>query len=273
MNSPLGPEPWPAAQSWLVSPSPGQHIAQLYPPGGFPDRALGEFVGAGLRRGEAVIVIATPAHWDAVARRLGDQRFDLPALQRDGALTVLDAAACLAMLMVDGAPDRDRFRAVIGGAVDAARRAGYRDVRAFGEMVDLLRRADPTATLRLEELWTEILAARRIALVCGYSIDVFEPDAYRGPLQRVCAAHTDLAPVEDGPRLERAVARAYVDVFGPAGDADSLRGAFLAEYVRPAAMPDAEAAVLAAWDFVPMATRALLERARHHYRSEQVRPT
>jgi hypothetical protein len=46
----------------------------------------------------------------------------------------------------------------------------------------------------------------------------------------------------------------------------SLRRAFLAQYARPAAMPDAQAAILAARDFVPAAAAdSLLERVRHHY--------
>jgi len=82
----------------------------------------------------------------------------------------------------------------------------------------------------------------------------------------VSAAHTHLIPVEDHARLDQAVERAYTDVFGTEGDADSLRRVFLAEYGRATVMPDGEAAILAARAFVPMTTATLLERARHHYR-------
>jgi hypothetical protein len=57
-------------QTLLVAPATGQHIAQLYSEPGFLERVVGEFVGEGLRRGEAVLIIATPLRWRAVARRL-----------------------------------------------------------------------------------------------------------------------------------------------------------------------------------------------------------
>ena len=49
---------------------------------------------------------------------------------------------------------------------------------------------------------------------CGYSIDNFDPNTYQGILQGVSRAHSHLVPVEDYARLERAVERAYAEVFG-----------------------------------------------------------
>jgi MEDS: MEthanogen/methylotroph, DcmR Sensory domain len=259
-----GSGPW---QSVLAAPAPRQHIAQLYTEPGFLARAVGDFVAGGFRAGDAVIILAIPSSWQAIGRRLADQRFDLAALQRRGQLTVLDAASCLARLLVDGMPDPERFRSVIGGAVEAAGRAGYRRIRVFGELVDLLRRTDLAAIIRLEELWNDLLAVHGISLLCGYSADAFEPRVYHGFLPRVCAVHSDLIPVEDYARLEQAVERAYVDVFGPAGDAGALRRVFLTDYRRPSAMPDAQAALLAAREFVPTTIAALLRQAREHYRA------
>lgn len=253
-------------QSVLTSPAPGQHIAQLYTEPGFLARAAGQFAGEGLRRGEAVILIATAPSWQAIARRLEDDGFALDELQRRGQLTVRDAAECLADFLVNGMPDRQRFHAIIGGAVDAAKATGYRRIRALGEMVDLLRRTSVAATLRLEELWGELLTTHGIALLCGYSLDNFDRHVHRGLLQSVSAAHSDLIPVEDYARLERAVEHAYAEVFGAEGDGGALRREFLAHYPRPASMPDAEAAILAVREFVPTAADRLLDRVRAHYR-------
>jgi hypothetical protein len=253
---------WQAA---LARPASGAHIAQFYSEVGFLVRGVAHFVGEGLRKNDAVIVMARPVHWQAVARRLLGEGFSLERLQRCGQLTVLDAAQCLAGFVVNGMPDRERFLTSVGGAIDEANAAGYPRVRAFGEMVDLLRGASLLATLRLEELWGELLATRGITLLCGYSIDAFDPHAYRGVLQKVCAAHSGVVPVEDYPQLERAVTRAYRDVFGTDGDADALRRALLGVYPRPAAMPDAQAAMLAARELVPQTSDALLERVRTHY--------
>jgi len=64
------------------------------------------------------------------------------------------------------------------------------------------------------------------------------------------------------------VKHAYAEVFGAGRDAGFLRRAFLARYPRPAAMPDAQAAILAAREFAPTAAAdALLDRVRHHYQN------
>jgi hypothetical protein len=254
-------------ESLLGEPGRERHVAQLYTDPGYLIRALSEYAGQGLRRGEAVVVVATPAHARAVTFRLEADGLRAADRARRGQLLLVDAEETLARLLVDGRPDRDRFRSVIGGAVTAAKLAGGGRVRAFGEMVDLLRRTSLDATLELEALWTELLEAEEVALVCGYSIDAFDPASYDGLLQRVMAAHSYLVPAEDCARLDRAVARAYVEVFGTEEDAATLRRQFLAHYARPAAVPDAQAAILAAREFVPaVAADALVERARRHYR-------
>ena len=91
-------------------------------------------------------------------------------------------------------PDRDRFREVIGGVIDDAPASGFRKVRGFGEMVDILRRTNLTATFRLEELWNELLVERGIALLCGYSLDAFDPKIYRGLFQHVSGSHSTSFP-------------------------------------------------------------------------------
>jgi hypothetical protein len=254
--------PW---QGLLRAPVPGQHIAQLYTEQQFLARAVGQFVGDGLRQGDAVIVIATPLHWRVILRRLEAEDLDVLRCRRRGQLVIRDAEDTLAEFMADGMPDRERFRAVIGGAIDATRDAGFVRTRGFGEMVDILRRTDVTATLRLEELWNELLVERGIALLCGYSLDPFDPRNYHGLLQRVSGAHSDLIPVDDYSKLEEAVERAYGDVFGGGDDTEALRRAFVRHYVKPAAMPEAAAAILALREFIPARADAVLESARKYY--------
>ena len=260
--------------SWLEllsAPSPGQHIAQLYTQREFLSRAVATFVGDGLRRGDAAVVISTPLHWRVILERLQADGLNVQDFQRRGQLLVRDARTTLATCMVDGAPDRDRFRATIEDAIGETRAAGFTRVRAFSEMVDILRRTDVAATIRLEQLWNELLRDRDVALLCGYSLDAFDPHIYRGLLQQVSATHSDLIPVDDYARLERAVDRAYVDVFGAGEDARALQHAFLTHYRRPATMPEAAAAILALREFIPGTTDALLERVRRHYAFGAVR--
>jgi MEDS: MEthanogen/methylotroph, DcmR Sensory domain len=261
----------PTWETLLGAPTPGAHVAQLFTRSALLVEAVSRYAGEGLRRGEAVVLVTRPVRGQVVRHNLERAGHAIGALARRGQLTFLDAADTLADVLESGMPAAGRFEATIGGAVTRAKSAGYRTVRAFGEMVDVLHRSNESATLRLESLWSNLLARHGIALVCGYSLDAFDPKIYGGLLQRVASAHSHLVPVENCARLEHAVQRAYADVFGAGQDGRYLRRAFLAHYARPAAMPDAEAALLAAREFVPdAAAAALLDRARHHYRTGAV---
>lgn len=252
-------------QSLLTAPAPGQHIAQCYTEPGFLARAVGRYVAEGFRQGDGAVVIATAAHRRAITRGLVEGGVPVEQLEARGQLRLLDAAECLASFTVDGMPDRARFWTSIGGTIETVTAHGYRSLRAFGEMVDLLRRTSLPATVRLEELWGELMQAYRFSLLCGYSLDTFDPYVYRGLLQRVAGLHSDLVPIEDYGRLDAAVERAYRDVFGAEGDAEALRRSFLARYRRSAEMPDAAAAIFAVREFVPSTADMLLERVRRHY--------
>jgi len=250
----------------LDAPARGRHLAQLYTRDEGLVRVVGDFVMAGLERGEGIVLIATAAHRAAIARHLEDHGFTPGVLARGRQLTLLDARETLEALRVGAVPDRARFETVIGGAIEACQRAGFERLRAFVEMVELLRRdKDLEAALHLEGLWNDLVAGRGLTLLCGHRIDAFDPQAYQGLLQRVSAVHSHLAPLEDSASLEHAVECAYLDVFGPGRDAMILRRLFLANYPRPSGMPDAQAAILAAHEFVPEAAATLLNRIRHHY--------
>jgi hypothetical protein len=264
-----GAPPVPGDVTWerlLNAAARGQHVVQLYTERDFLHRAASQFVSAGLRQGEAILLVVTTANREAIVRRVENAGFALDDCSRRGQMVVLDAGRSLAELLVGGLPVRKRFQVLIGGAVKAVQVAGFRRLRAFGEMADVLRQASLAAALQLEELWTELVTTHGIARLCGYSIDIFDPQIYRGFLQRLSMAHSHLVPVEDYAQLDRAVELAYAEVFGPGHDAGFLRRSFLAHYRRPTAMPDAEAALLATQEFVPSAADALLDRVRYHYR-------
>ena len=79
------------------------------------------------------------------------------------------ASEVLHKFMVRGWPDEHLFKKVIGEYLDRAQ-AGGREVRAFGEIVDLLMADDElAATIRVEQLWTECCEERKLTLLCAYS--------------------------------------------------------------------------------------------------------
>lgn len=176
--------------SWaelLTCTEPGEHLVQLY---GDDDRLLARnvsrYLAEGLRRGDGVVVIATPEHTSAIARHLVEEdRAATSAAEHAGRLLFLDAGETLAELLVEGTPDEARFRAIAGGALESVRtRSATGTVRAFGEMVSLLwDDGKPEDAGRLEAFWNGILLEHGCSLYCAYRVDLFDwrgdtPDLY-----------------------------------------------------------------------------------------------
>jgi hypothetical protein len=179
----------------LRHPNHGDHVAQAYQDSEFLGEALGEYIGAGLRGGEAALVIARP-----------EQRAKLPS--EHAQLRVLDAQQTLGRLMSGSMPDWRSFQDIIGKSIAELRRR-YARVRVYGAIVDLLwQRGQREAALRLEQYWNELARQTRFSLLCAYPMDPLASSAYGGPLERVCKAHTHLIPVRDYNRLNEAVSKA-----------------------------------------------------------------
>ena len=145
-----------------------EHLCHMYEQDAVLVDAMGRFLELGIRRREAVIVIATPGHIAALDRRLAATS-GLKSARASGRYLTLDAEATLARFMVGGVPDRSRFMEGVGAPVaDALRHHG--SVRAFGEMVSLLwQRGETDAAILLEDLWNELMGAHPVALLCGYA--------------------------------------------------------------------------------------------------------
>jgi hypothetical protein len=254
-------------QSWeshFRTPAPCDHVIQLYTDDGFLTRAVGEFIGTGLAQGDGAVVVATPLHVDAITRELGS-RLDVAAVRARTQLVVVDARDCLDHFMRNGRPDAEKFFTIVGAVLDRVTTAGYRRLRLFGEMVDLLWDHNLPATLALEELWNQVLAARGVSLLCAYRIDNFDRHVHRGVLHQLSHCHSHLVPVEDYARFERAVDHAYREVFGADSEPVLLRQLLGRPGHGAPAMPAAQAALLALRDVSRDLADDVLECARRHY--------
>lgn len=189
--------------SWtqlLERAEPKEHVVHLY---GSDDELLvdhvSRYLGEGLRRGDGLLVIATPAHVVSIGRRLTRDGADVAGATEAGQLLFLDAAETLARFMVNGEPSPSRFEQVVGTAIDALMaRLGHGRVRAFGEMVGVLWGAgQASAAIALEGLWNRLIESRAISLFCAYPIDAFHEDVRESPLGALVGAHTHVLA---GPR-------------------------------------------------------------------------
>jgi len=245
------------------------HSVQLY---GADERSLtvnvARYIGDGLRRGEGVLVIAEPAHTSAFLRRLQMVGAEPYCAVEQKQLLFLDAETTLDSIMVDGQPDRTLFDQVVGAAVRGVR--GWNDnqeKRAYGEMVGVLwRRGEPSAAIRLEEIWNEYLWSAKLQLFCGYPIDIFGTEFQSQPVEQVLLNHTHVMSTGMEGDLERAVRQAIEDV-APAQP--GVRFADAPPFQARVIVPKAETAILALKEGAPETTHEVLTRARRYYETEK----
>jgi hypothetical protein len=148
-----------------------------------------QFVRTGLQAGDGIIVIAIPAHRNALGARLALSGIDVERARREGRYLDLDAAATLRSFMREGWPDEAAFTARVQALVNGAGMAN-RPIRAFGEMVSLLwAQGNRAATLRLEDLWARQCQRLQISLLCAYPSGILQRSD--SPLWAgICASHT-----------------------------------------------------------------------------------
>lgn len=170
------------------------HWVQIYEDDSVFLDALEGFVAGGIRQGDAIVLIATPAHLAGLETRLLASGFDVAAAAERDQYIALDARTALDRFMVDGWPDEALFGQLVDELLLRAR-SSHRQVRAFGEMVALMW-ADGHcgATVRLEHLWNRLCAQESFALFCAYPKTGFTENAQHG-MHQVCAAHSRLYAV------------------------------------------------------------------------------
>jgi PAS domain S-box-containing protein len=181
------------------------HFVQFYESDAFLVSSVCEFIGAGLGKGDAAVVIATKEHREQVEKGLMSNGLDLTVLRARHQLILLDAATTLEQFMVDGLPDAGLFKEVVGSVVARASK-GRHGLRAFGEMVALLwADGNGCAAIQLEDLWNELLKTHKISLFCAYPMEGFRGSAQREAFHHICQAHSRVIPPESrasGPSAE-----------------------------------------------------------------------
>ena len=171
---------------------------------------------------DCLLIVATPAHREALASALTAAGADMPALQAAGRAIFADARAALDQVMIAGRPDRARFVETFSQIVRQLLGSSGATVRAYGEMAELLRRdGRHDAAHQLEAFANEICAMLPVTVLCGYSLDTLEDDKTGAHLLRICHSHDRVAPAE---RYEPAIdlrhaVNAAIQIARPAIDA------------------------------------------------------
>jgi hypothetical protein len=256
-------EPW---SGLLASAGPRDHIVQLYQDQEFLNRAVCRFAAGAIANGEGVILVPTPAHWEAFRPRLEAEGVDVKDAQGRGQLTVVDADELLPQFMRDAMPDAPVFLGLAGEVVAKSRDADrYPKVRWWGEMVNILwEQGNVAASMSLEDQFHHLAYHHEIAIFCSFVMDNFNSEVHTRMLPRLSQNHSHLIPVEDYARLERAVAEALRETVGP-NDARVLEEQLLSSYSPAFQMPRSQALLLALRESLPQVADSVLKRSRNLY--------
>jgi MEDS: MEthanogen/methylotroph, DcmR Sensory domain len=173
-----------------LPPSPQHgHDMQLYANEDFPFRSVAEFLAGSLATGGAAGAIATAAHLSAICATLNEGGVDVSSAMRSGRLLLLDAHRTLACLRVDREIEERQFAGLVAPRVREVS-GRYKAARWFGEMVDLLSRAQREAeAVRLEGWWNRLREEVPFDLLCTYSYAGFSRPHSMARLEDVCGAH------------------------------------------------------------------------------------
>jgi len=160
----------------LTDPHPCGHIVYPYTDEAQLAEAVCLFASAGLRKGEAVILVMTKAHCEPLRQRLESEGFDIPELEATGQLACEVAETLVSTFLFDGIVDEHEFKGKISAMIERGKASAEgRGVRVFGEMVSLIWQGHPQATERLEELWNEVIQAHSVPLLCAYALAGTKP--------------------------------------------------------------------------------------------------
>jgi PAS domain S-box-containing protein len=199
--------PAPPAQAGPAGDGAHEHVVEFYETDAFLVATVTDFVGPGLHVGGAAVVVASAAHRYAFEQALRHDGVDVDHAVDADRYLAFDAAELLARFMVDGRPDPERFREIVGAVLDRAS-AGNRRVRVYGEMVALLWAAgEHEPALALERLWNGLAATHDFALLCAYPMSAFKDSASAAAFKEVCGTHASVIPSEGYSLLKGADAK------------------------------------------------------------------
>lgn len=168
-----------------------EHHVQLFDSSRSLAETVAAFLMAGFKRGEPLLIVATPEHRELLSRKLGEAGLSIHEATAANRLVMLDAVQTLDKFMRRDVPSAIAFDEVVGSLI--ARLSNGKRVCIYGEMVDVLAaRGNYKAAHQLEELWNRLGRRESYTLFCGYASGHFGDPKTAKVLADICASHSHL---------------------------------------------------------------------------------
>ena len=221
-----------------------------------------EFLEAGLRRGQSVLVIVERDHLDQLLDRLSASKLHSKALTNSGQLGLMDAGKMVDEFLADGLPEWSRFRASLGPVLTRIGPYG-RGTRVYSDLAGLLWRTGRNdAAIRIEELWNQLVESYQFSLYCGFLMDTQAEQEYDAPLEDLGRTHSDILGSPDDEQFGAALDRASKEIFGVS--LTQMAGVTRQDGARR--FPNGQRTMLWVTRNLPMSTAQLAEKARQYFR-------
>jgi hypothetical protein len=190
----------PYYQEALATPGPRKkeitrnHEVQFHSDDASLLAGFASFIEAGLKAGNAVIVVATESHRESLLQRLQAQGVDVATAIGEGRYVSLDVAVTLSTFMVNDLPEPVRFFKVTGDLMVATAKAAkgkHPRISACGECSPTLwAQGQADAAIQLEHFWDEIAKTFDVDILCGYVLESMERQPNNQIYERICAEHS-----------------------------------------------------------------------------------
>jgi CheY-like chemotaxis protein len=173
---------------WL---DPGSHGVRFYESESSTHDSIADFFTAGAAADDPLLLVSRRETFEGVTHLLASGRYG-PPITADR-IHFVDAEAALAQMMIAGALDPVRAKALFENLIDEVRSRHPRGtIRWYGEAVDFLcERGQFDVALEIEEIAGRLFAFEpRLSILCGYAWSHFHDGANASRFRAICGQHT-----------------------------------------------------------------------------------
>jgi signal transduction histidine kinase len=173
------------------------HFVQFYRCEKFLIGSLVEYIRLGLVAGDGVVILATAPHRNLIKNELQNMYPNFELRSEYQQILFLDAEVLLTNIMVEGRPDFNKFKTLIG-TILSRMRGSCKAIRIYSEFVNILaERHRMDEAIEIENYCNAFLKGTSdVTVMCSCATKNLENGYEKSDLLRVSSAHADTIPAE-----------------------------------------------------------------------------